>query len=64
MGTQPLFHLRHSPFFLTGMVTSVNLNEYEILGFDRQVADLSTTDGVFNLLQRDGLLQCMLQKFF
>ena len=46
MRTQPLFHLRHSPFSHLVLVTSVNLYGYGILAFDRQVAGLSPTDVV------------------
>ena len=49
MRTQPLFHLRHSPFSNVVLVTSVNLYGYGILAFDRQVAGLSPTDGVWSL---------------
>ena len=49
MRTQPLFHLRHSPFSHLVLVTSVNLYGYGILAFDRQVAGLIPTNGIWNL---------------
>ena len=39
----------------------MTLYGYGILAFDRQVAGLSPTDGVWSLYQREGLLQHALQ---
>ena len=36
--------------------------DYEILAFDRQVAGLSPTVGVWSPYQRKGVLQCVLQR--